>query len=174
MILPPTFTSDGKNIHVVIETPRGNSNKFTYIPGNDFFKITKALPAGMVFPWDFGFIPGTKGEDGDPLDVLVLMGPGACTGCVVECRLAGVITAEQTQKGHTERNDRIIAISNEHDAYAHMHSIHDINKNFIDEIGSFFRNYNALAGNKFEVLGIEGPAKTWALIKEQQAQTKQD
>ena len=167
MKLPAPFTKDGKNVNVVIETPRGNSNKYTYFPKNDFFKITKVLPAGMVFPWDFGFIPGTKGEDGDPLDVLVLMGEGACTGCVIECRLAGVITAKQTEDNKTERNDRIIAISNEHDAYSHMKTIKDINKNFIEEIGSFFSYYNSLSGKKFEVTGIEGPKKTLDLIRSQ-------
>jgi len=173
MILPAPFTNNGKHINVVIETPRGNSNKFTYIPENDFFKITKVLPAGLVFPWDFGFIPGTKGDDGDPLDVLVLMGLGAFTGCIIECRLAGAITAIQTEDDKPERNDRIIAISTEHDAYSHIKTIDDINKTMLDEVAGFFTYYNQADGKKFQVTGKKGPDKTRAIIEAQLVKKKQ-
>jgi inorganic pyrophosphatase len=153
MKLPPTFTKDGKKIFVVIETAKGNSNKYTYFPEYDFFKLTKVLPSGMVFPLDFGFIPGTKGEDGDPLDVLVISAKGTFTGAIMECRIAGVIKAKQCEGNRIETNDRIIAVSDEHDEFRHIHSMHDINHSLIKEIGDFFVNYNKIDGKEFKVTG---------------------
>src|SRR3954451_24377864 len=98
-------------ITAIIETPKGSSEKYGYDPKTTLFKLKKILPAGMVFPYDFGFIPKTRGGDGDPLDVLILMDEPAFTGCLVATRLLGVIEAEQTEKGKTERNDRLIAVS---------------------------------------------------------------
>jgi inorganic pyrophosphatase len=67
------------------------------------FKLSKVMPEGMHFPYDFGFVPSTKAEDGDPLDVLVLSDEPLYVGCVVECRLIGVIEAEQEQDGQKNR-----------------------------------------------------------------------
>jgi inorganic pyrophosphatase len=171
MKLPETFTPDKKNINVVIETPRGNSNKYTYFPENDFFKITKVLPAGTVFPWDFGFIPGTKGDDGDPLDALVFMDTPTFTGCIVESRLIGVIKAVQTEDGKKERNDRIIAVSAEHDNFSHIDSLEDLNQKLLDELARFFDYYNAMSGKKFKVTGRDGPKKAQLLIEKQLEKT---
>ena len=167
MKLPDTFTPDKSNINVVIETPAGNSNKYTYLPKKDFFKLTKVLPVGTVFPWDFGFIPGTKGDDGDPLDALVFMDTPTFTGCVVESRLIGVIEAVQTEDGKKERNDRIIAVSSEHDNFSHIHTLQDLNQTLLDELARFFAYYNSMAGKKFEITGKEGPAKARKLIETQ-------
>src|ERR1700686_5412939 len=88
----------------IIETPKGYHNKFEYDPDSGLFMLGGGLPEGMMFPFDFGFVPSTLGEDGDPLDILVLMGPPACVGCLIEVRIIGVIKAEQTQDGTTESN----------------------------------------------------------------------
>ena len=72
--------------------------------------MSKVLPLGASFPFDFGFIPSTKGEDGDPLDVLVLTEEPAFVGCVLPALLIGVLEAEQTEKGETVRNDRLVAV----------------------------------------------------------------
>src|SRR5688500_9337596 len=110
MKLPPTFTKSDKRINVVIETPKGSRNKFVYDPENDYFKLKKTLPFGTVFPFDFGFVPGTKGEDEQPIDVVLLMDFPTFPGCVVECRCLGVVLAEQKEKLKTIRNDRIICV----------------------------------------------------------------
>lgn len=167
MKLPPTFTQGGENIFAVIESAKGTANKYTYFPDDDFFKLTKVLPAGMVFPLDFGFIPGTKGDDGDPLDVLVISGAGSFTGCVMECRVAGVIKAKQFEDNKEEHNDRIIAISNEHDEYRHIHSLDETGEVLVKDIAEFFVNYNKIDGKKFEVTGTADAAAALALIKSQ-------
>lgn len=60
------------SIEIVVETPKGSAQKYDYDPKSRFFKMSKILPSGMVFPYDFGFVPDTKGEDGDPLDMIVI------------------------------------------------------------------------------------------------------
>ena len=100
-------------LNVVIDTPKGSRNKFAWDEELELFSLTGVLPAGAVFPYDFGFIPNTRGGDGDPLDVLIVMDEPAFVGCLVSCRLLGVIEAKQTEEGRTERNDRLIAVSNE-------------------------------------------------------------
>jgi inorganic pyrophosphatase len=96
---------------VVIETPKGSPNKLAFEPRYGTFVLKGVLPAGAVFPFDFGFVPSTRGEDGDPLDVLVLMDAPVYPGCIVPSRLIGVIEAEQTENGETERNDRLLAVA---------------------------------------------------------------
>ena len=86
-------------IQVIIETPKGSRNKFAFDPEQEVFALAKVLPAGMVFPYDFGFIPSTKAEDGDPTDVLVLMDEPAFPGVLVKCRVIGVIEGEQGKIG---------------------------------------------------------------------------
>ena len=100
-------------VDVVIETPKGSSQKYDYDPETHFFKMKKILPSGMVFPYDFGFVPDTKGEDGDPLDVIVISEFHSFPGCMIKCRIIGGIKAEQSgEKGKKKmiRNDRYLAI----------------------------------------------------------------
>src|SRR5947209_380551 len=88
--LKATNPSDKQLVRVVIETPKGSRNKFAFNEEERVFELKKVLPSGMVFPYDFGFLPSTKAEDGDPLDVLVLMDEPAFPGCVLACRVIGV------------------------------------------------------------------------------------
>src|SRR5260370_27297860 len=106
-VLSPRDKEDKQLFQVVIETPKGSSNKYACDPDHRVFELKKVLPAGMAFPYDFGFLPSTKGGDGDPLDVLVLMDETAFPGGVLKCRVIGVIEREQGNKKKKERNDRI-------------------------------------------------------------------
>ncbi|MEJ7588557.1 MAG: inorganic diphosphatase, partial [Ferruginibacter sp.] len=83
----------------MIETPKGSAQKYTYDSTTKFFRLTKILPAGMVFPYDFGFIPETMGEDGDPLDSMIISEFPSFTGCMISCRVIGGIKATQSEKG---------------------------------------------------------------------------
>jgi inorganic pyrophosphatase len=123
-----SFRKQDKSIvQVVIETPRGGPNKYKFEPKIGSFKLKKVLPAGMVFPYDFGFIPSTCAPDGDPLDVLLLMNEEAFPGCVVESRLVGVIEAEQVEDGEVSRNDRLIAVARESHTHSNLSEINDLN-----------------------------------------------
>jgi len=103
--------NDDGEWHVVIETPNGSRNKYSYDPDCDCMQLSTVLPEGMVFLYDFGFIPSTLGQDGDPLDTLILMEAPVVPGCVVRARLIGALEAEQKENGSWIRNDRLIAVA---------------------------------------------------------------
>jgi hypothetical protein len=107
--LPAWEPATGR-LQAVIEAPRGSRNKYKYDPATGQLRLNKVLPVGAAFPLDYGFIPSTCGEDGDPIDVLVVMDEPAFPGCVVTARLVGAIEAEQTENGNSIRNDRLVAV----------------------------------------------------------------
>ena len=161
----PTFAKDGDLCNVIIETPKGSRNKFDYDPEVGLFRLGGVLPLGAVFPFDFGYVPATLGEDGDPLDVLVLMDEPAFTGCLVAARLIGVIEAEQTENDETVRNDRLIAVSANSRNHHDIHSLEDINANRIDEIEHFFVSYNTSKGKVFTLLARSGPERARHIVE---------
>src|SRR5581483_5382163 len=157
---------DKEVLHVVIETPKNSRNKFKYEPGLGIFTLSRVLPEGMVFPYDFGFIPSTKAEDGDPVDVLLLMDEPVFPGCVVPSRLIGVLEAEQTeQDGQKERNDRLVAVSMVSSEHDNVKTIADLNKKMLKEIEQFFVNYNRESGKQYKPLGEKGPKPAMKLIQ---------
>ena len=143
-------------LDVVIETPKGSRNKFSYKEKRQQFRLTKVLPEGMQFPYDFGYVPGTQVEDGDPLDVLVLMEEPAFPGCVVECRLIGVIEAEEEKDGENFRNDRVLAVATSSDLYTSVSELSDLNSAVVDQIERFFVNYQHVHGVGYKVLSRKG------------------
>ena len=169
--LPPFDPKSGE-LNVIIETPRGCRNKYSYDEKRRLFKLGSILPAGAVFPFDFGFIPRTVGEDGDPLDVLVLMDEPAFSGCFVAARLLGVIEAMQTEDGETGRNDRLIAVSANAETHRDVKSLGDLNKKLVDQIEHFFVSYNLEKGKKFKPLGRFGPKRAKRLIQHAQQKKK--
>lgn len=144
-------------IQVVIETPKGSRNKYAFDPDQKVFELKRVLPAGMAFPYDFGFIPRTKGGDGDPVDVLVLMDEPAFPGVVVKCRLVGIIEGEEYDKKDKERNDRIVAVASENHSFADIKHIDDLGKLFVRELEDFFVNYHELSHEQYRVTDVRGP-----------------
>lgn len=159
------FDKKTKDLNVIIESPRGCSNKYTFDEKTGLFKLSGILPAGAVFPFDFGFIPNTVGGDGDPLDVLVLMDEPAFTGCWIPARLIGMIEAKQTEDGKTERNDRLIAVASNSRTHTGIKTLKDLNKTLVDQMEHFFISYNEIKGKKFEPLGRFGPKKAKAMVE---------
>lgn len=153
------------DLHVIIDTPKGSRNKYKFDEELGLFKLGGVLPVGAIFPFDFGYVPSTLGEDGDPLDVLLLMDEPAFVGCLVEARLLGVIEAEQTEKGRTERNDRLIAVASTARTYKQVRSLRSLNETLLDEIEHFFISYNEIKGKVFKPLGRFGPQRAWKSIK---------
>ena len=161
----PTFDEHLTTVNSVIESPRGNQIKFKYIPSFDSFAVSYSLPAGSVFPRDYGFIPSTLGKDGDPLDILVLLDAPTFTGCMIPTRIIGVIEAEQTQDGSTFRNDRLIGIAVAAHEYAHINSISDLDPIIVKEIEHFYMAYNEMRGRRFKPLKHSGPEVALELIR---------
>lgn len=138
--------------NVIVETPRGCRNKYDWDHEKALFVLKGPLFAGASFPYDFGFLPQTLAEDGDPLDVLLLMDEGGYPGCMVESRLVGVLTAEQTENGETQRNDRLIAVSTTTHAFSNVQSLDDLSKLVLKGMSHFFESYNAYKGKPFRIL----------------------
>ena len=162
-ILKP-FDKDEDAVRVVIETPKGSRNKYKFEPELGGFTLGKVLPDGMVFPYDFGFVPQTEAEDGDPIDVLLLMDEPAFPGCIIESRLIGVIEGEQGENGKTERNDRLMAVATCNHDYSDLKNISDMNETLLKDVEEFFVNYHRLTGKKFKVIGTGGPKKARKLL----------
>ncbi len=155
-----------ESFKVVIETPKGSRNKYGFDQKQRTFGLKKVLPAGMTFPYDFGFVPRTKAEDGDPVDVLVLMDEPAFPGCVLKCRLIGIIEGEQGNKQDAIRNDRVVAVEKENHSWADIKVIDDLGKKFLRELEDFFVNYHELSSKQFRVIDVRGPKEARKRIED--------
>jgi inorganic pyrophosphatase len=163
--LSPIDPDDEDHVVVIVETPKGSRNKYAFDPAEKIFSLSKVLPAGMEFPYDFGFVPSTRAGDGDPLDVLVLMDEPAFPGCRLSCRPVGVILGEQGKKKNPERNDRLVCVEKGNHSYAHVKHIDDMGPKFEKELEEFFVNYHELSGKKYRILAMKGPAEAYRCIK---------
>jgi len=164
MTLPPPFIEGTNDINAIVETPKGSRNKYAYDEKTDFIKLKKALPAGMVFPFDFGFIPTTIAEDGDPMDILVLTDAPTFPGCLVETKVLGIIKVEQEEDGEKVRNDRVIGVQLNSRMYSSANNIDDLPEGLVKEIVNFFASYNNLSEDVFNPIGNEGPDVAIKLI----------
>jgi inorganic pyrophosphatase len=126
---------------IIIETPKGSGQKYAYDKETRWFRLKKVLPPGLVFPYDFGFIPGTKGEDGDPFDIVVLSEYQGFPGCIMDVRIAGCLQARQTVGKNTYRNDRFIGILEQSTAYDRIMSLEELPDSLIENIKLFFSTY---------------------------------
>jgi inorganic pyrophosphatase len=167
LLLLAPFAEDSSHVNVVVETPQGSRNKYNFDEELGVFKLGGVLPAGAVFPFDFGFVPSTVGGDGDPLDVLVLMDEPAFPGCLVEARLVGVVEAEQTERdGERTRNDRLIAVAAKARNHRGVRQLGQLSEHLVDEIEHFFVSYNEIKGKTFEPLGRHGSRRARAVVEE--------
>jgi inorganic pyrophosphatase len=149
---------------IVIETPRGSRIKYKYDENHRLFRLKKILPAGLVFPFDFGFVPGTKGEDGDPIDALVISEFQGFPGCLLECRIVGCIQVEQTSQGKTVRNDRYLAVPEQSVVFENVISIEDMPSTIVTQVEQFFGNYMEGEGKKIKLLGNLNAAQAMAAL----------
>jgi inorganic pyrophosphatase len=161
----PSCDSDG-NLRVIIETPKGSRNKYSFDPECNALRLASVLPEGMTFPYDFGFIPSTIAGDGDPIDVLVLMDSPVIPACVIRGRILGAIQAEQKEKGGDwEQNDRLIAVAAHAQTHQDEKSLKDLRPHLLDEIIAFFVEYNELRDRQFRKTGLCGPHKAAKLVE---------
>ncbi len=161
-------TRDGEGAYIaVIEATQGTRHKLKYQADWRAFVLSGTLPLGLSFPYDFGFLPSTLGDDGDPLDVLVLADEAIPPGTVVPCRLLGVIEAEQTNAGQrrASRNDRLVAVATQSHRYGECVELRDIATGVLAEIERFFVVYNAQKGGRFRPLARRGAAVATRLVE---------
>ena len=163
--LPHRLDERAATCRVVVETPKGRRGKLDYDPKSGLFWLKSLLPDGMSFPLDFGFVPSTLCDDGDPLDVMVLADEPCFPGMFLDVRVIGVIEAEEDEHGRTERNDRLIAAATVSHLYANLKSVAELDKAFTDNLIEFWTNKDRLEGKVFRCLGVKGPDAAIALIR---------
>lgn len=164
--LSPDLRDSPPSCRAVIETPKGRRAKLAYDPSSGAFGIKRMLPDGMSFPLDFGFVPGTRGEDGDPLDILVLNDEPSPVGALLGVRLIGVLEAEQTEDNKTVRNDRILAVAEVSHLFARVTDPDALGDKFERNLVQFWVNYSALRGAVFRPLGLRDARQALHNIRE--------
>ena len=161
-----TFVDGSEDVHVVVETPRHAASKFKFDEKLQLFVLKTALPKGLVFPYDFGFVPRTRGEDGDPLDVLLLQEEPTFTGCVVAARVLGAIRASQRENGkHRARNDRFVAIPRGALDGTRPRSLAEVDRHTVAELETFFVTFGRSQEKTVEIEGHSGPSAAVELIR---------
>jgi inorganic pyrophosphatase len=161
----PAFTEDG-DAHVVVETPRGSRAKFAYDPKLETFALTKSLLTGLTYPHDWGFVPSTKAEDGDPLDIMVIHDAATFPGLVLTCRVIGILQIRQNSKGKAERNDRLFAVPRRSHAERGLRDVQELSKPFREELEKFFIATDELEDKKLDIIGWKGPKVALKAIKD--------
>ena len=161
----PTWADD-EHVYAVIETPRGSTCKLDLDPELGVFTLAKPLMTGLSYPYDWGFIPSTRAEDGDPLDVLVIHDAQTYPGVVLRCRPVGILEVEQKSQGEKkERNDRVFAVPDRSLLEADLKDIRELPARAHEELEKFFLATNALENKELNFLGWRGPNHAVKTIK---------
>ena len=157
-----------RGFHVVVETPRGSLGKFKYEPALGAFTLSRPLPLGLHYPFDWGFVPGTTAEDGDPVDALVYWEGQSPPGTVLVCRALGVLQADQlVARGakRRERNDRVLAAPAKSPRLDAASSALTLPARVREEIEHFFRASTHFEEKKVRFLGWKGPREAEAVLR---------
>jgi inorganic pyrophosphatase len=160
----PTW-ADGDYVYAVVETPRGSRAKLEFDPKLGVFTLAKPLLAGLTYPYDWGFIPSTKAQDGDPLDVLIIHDAATYPGLVLKCKPIGVLEVLQSSNGKKERNDRMFVVPDRSPFEGDLQDIRRLPSRAIEELEKFFEATDALESKKLDFQGWRGPAKAIKTIK---------
>jgi inorganic pyrophosphatase len=160
----PTW-ADRQHVYAVVETPRGSRAKLEFDRKLGAFTLAKPLIAGLTYPYDWGFIPSTRAEDGDPLDVLIIHDAATYPGLVLKCKPVGVLEVVQTSTGKKERNDRVFVVPDRSPFEGDLQDIRRLPSRAIEELEKFFEATDALESKKLEFQGWRGPAKAIKTIK---------
>jgi inorganic pyrophosphatase len=162
-----TSQADSSPVPAIVETPRGSRNKYKLDEQTGRIKLSKVMPQGMVFPYDFGYFPDTCSEDGDPLDVLILNDEPTFSGCQIDCRLIGVIPALQRNVGQEEkRNDRIVAVAEASVIFASVREMSGVEPLVLKQIEDFFVNYQKVRDVQVKLLSAEDAKGARKLFEE--------
>ena len=161
-----SFADDDGTVNVIVDTPKGSSNKYSFNEKLQVFELSGVLTLGHSFPYNFGFIPNTLGGDGDPLDVLVITDEAAFCGCLIESRLIGVIEADQTERnGERQKNDRLIGVAAKSPTHESVRSLADLSAIAIEQVEHFFTSYNEAKGKRFDVTGKASSERALEIVR---------
>jgi inorganic pyrophosphatase len=147
-------------IEVIIEIPAGSRNKYEYDHVRKRFVLDRILYSSVVYPCDYGFIEGSLADDGDPLDVLVVLSERTFPGCVVRGRPIGVLDMSD-DKGH---DYKVLAVGHDDPRWDGTDALEEISPHLLREIENFFDTYKALEGRQTHVSGWLGVDDAWRII----------
>ena len=139
-------------VTAVIEIPQGSRNKYELDKDSGLFKLDRVLYSAVHYPGDYGLIPQTLAEDGDPLDILVMVNEATFSGCLIEARVIGLFR----MKDNGFNDFKVFAVPNSDPLFADYHELDDVPANFLKEVEHFFATYKQLEGGVIEVGGWAG------------------
>lgn len=149
-------------VRMIVEIPKNSANKYEYDGQLGIFRLDRALYSPMHYPGDYGFIPGTLADDGDPMDVLALVQEPSFTGCLIEVRPVGILNMVDQQ----EHDQKILAVPNRNPRYDQIHTMDQIFPHVRREIEHFFTIYKELEGRITSMEGWGGPPEARRAIME--------
>ena len=158
----PALSSDG-NVNVFVEIPKDSHNKYEYDEEMGMIVLDRALYSSVHYPTDYGFVPGTRGEDGEPLDAMVMVDKSTFPGCLLEARIVGVLTIRSTE-GRPEK--KLLGVPVREPRFAEYEDVSDVPGHLLREIEHFFEVFKELEGSDISVLGWEGARGARALLEE--------
>lgn len=147
-------------INVLIEIPAGSKNKYEFDKDLQAFALDRVLYSSVQYPYDYGFIPNTLADDGDPLDGMVLMDQPTFPGCVIAARPIGML--EMIDGG--DRDEKILCVPAKDPRYSDVKSLKDVAPHRLEEIAEFFRSYKNLEKKVTEILGWQDVDKVQPLV----------
>ncbi len=163
----PAFGPDGI-LHVVVEAPRGATVKPVYDPDMGVFTVARALPLGLGYPFDWGFVPGTRAEDGDPVDALVLHDAASFPGAVLKCHPLGLLKLDQRSGDGDEReaNHRLVALPTWHDRLGIVDRVDKLPQRLREEIEQFFLSTTFFTGKDARLRGWDDAEAALAFVRQ--------
>ncbi len=151
-----------EEFNLVIEMPKNSHNKYEYDEELDIIKIDRVYYSAMAMPYDYGFIPMTRSEDGDHLDGIVILDAPAYPGIMVNCRPVGV--CYMVDSG--EKDEKIISVCADDPRYDHIKDLKDLGEHFTRELQHYFEHYKDLQGKKVEINGWGGKEEALKVMNE--------
>ncbi len=147
-------------VSVLIEIPAGSKNKYEFDKDLNALALDRVLYSSVQYPYDYGFIPNTLADDGDPLDGMVLMDQPTFPGCIIAARPVGML--EMIDGG--DRDEKLLCVPDKDPRYAQVKSLENISTHRLEEIAEFFRTYKNLENKTTEILGWKGISDVLPLI----------
>jgi inorganic pyrophosphatase len=160
--------ADGRVVHAIVETPRGARAKLRYEPELRGFVLSKSLILGLTYPYDWGFIPSTLADDGDPLDVMIIHDASTSPGLILRCQVIGALLTIQSKKGSKgskERNDRLIAVPTNSHLERKLNHVRELPPEEREELEKFFLATDELEDKTLKFEGWVGPKQAFKLLK---------
>ncbi len=148
-------------VNVLIEIPGGSKNKYEFDKELNAFALDRVLYSSVKYPYDYGFVPNTLADDGDPLDGMVIMDEPTFPGCVIAARPIGFL--EMIDGG--DRDEKILCVPDKDPRYAQVKSLKDLPPHRLDEIAEFFRTYKNLEKKVTEILGWQDADQVAPLVQ---------